>query len=78
MIKLLHVGYGNYVIPERMIGIFTPDGKTALAQRKQAAKDKRLYDVQAGRKRRAQIVLDTGQVFTSGINAETLGGRTCL
>ena len=73
--NLISIGLGNFVPYERISAIVAPDsapGKRIV----QEAKDKGIcIDATYGRRTRAVLVLDNGQVVLSSIQPETLVGR---
>ena len=73
--KLVHVGFGNMVVAERIVAIITPASAPIKRLKEEAAKDGRLVDATQGRKTRSIIVTDSNHVILSGIQAETLGAR---
>ena len=73
--NLLSIGLGNFVSYERVVAIVSPE--SAPVQRMiQEAKDKGLaIDSTFGRRTRAVIVMDSGQIVLSSIQPETIVGR---
>ena len=73
--NLLSIGLGNFVPYERISAIVAPDS-APVKRIVQEAKDKGIcIDATYGRRTRAVLVLDNGQVVLSSIQPETLVGR---
>lgn len=73
--KLLNIGFGNFVVMERVVSIVNPSSSPMRRLREDARQDQRLIDATQGRKTRSIIVLDSNHVILSAIQAETLGQR---
>ena len=73
--NLISIGLGNFVPYERISAIVAPDS-APVKRIVQEAKDKgNRIDATYGRRTRAVLVLDNGQVVLSSIQPETLVGR---
>lgn len=73
--NLISIGLGNFVPYERISAIVAPDS-APVKRIVQEAKDKGIcIDATYGRRTRAVLVLDNGQVVLSSIQPETLVGR---
>jgi len=72
---LLNVGFGNFVVMDRVISIALPSSAPMRRLREDARADGRLIDATQGRKTRAIIVTDSNHVILSAIQAETVGQR---
>ena len=74
-IQLLNIGFGNMVSANRVLAIIIPE--SALIKRMvQDARDKGLLiDATYGRKTRAVLVMDSGQIVLSAIQPETVAHR---
>ena len=74
-LKLLSIGFGNFVIANRIIAVISP-GSAPVKRIKEVAKDKgKLVDATYGRKTRAIVVMDSEHVVLSAINPETISSR---
>ena len=72
--NLISIGLGNFVPYERISAIVAPDS-APVKRIVQEAKDKGIcIDATYGRRTRAVLVLDNGQVVLSSIQPETLVG----
>ena len=73
--RLLGVGHGNFVIPDRVVAIVNPASSPMRRLREDAKNEGRLVDASQGRKTRAILVTDSNHVILSAISADTLGQR---
>lgn len=73
--NLLSIGLGNFVPYENISAIVAPDS-APVKRLVQEAKDKTVcIDATYGRRTRAVIILNSGQVVLSSIQPETIVGR---
>ncbi len=72
---LLNIGFGNYVVNTRVVAIVNPASSPMRRLREDAKEAQRLVDATQGRKTRSIIVMDSGHVFLSAIQAETISQR---
>ena len=74
-IQLLNIGFGNMVSANRVMAIISPES-APIKRRVQDARDKGLLiDATYGRKTRAVLVMDSGQIVLSAIQPETVAHR---
>jgi len=73
--KLLNIGFGNYVVNERIIAIVNPSSSPMRRLREDARQGNRLVDATQGRKTRSIIISDSNHVILSAIQAETISQR---
>ncbi len=73
--KLLNIGFGNMVAANRLIAIISPES-APIKRMIQDARDKNiLIDATYGRKTRAVLIMDSGQIVLSAIQPETVSHR---
>lgn len=73
--KLVNVGFGNYVSPERMIAAVDPESnpiKRVISQSKETGK---LIDATYGRKTKAVLIMDSGHVILCPLSPEGVSQR---
>lgn len=75
---LLNIGFGNFVVSNRIIAIVNPSSSPMRRLREDARQAGRLVDATQGRKTRSIIVSDSNHVVLSAIQAETIGQRFAL
>ena len=73
--KLLNVGFGNMVSAGRIVAVIAPDSAPVKRMVQEARDDGHLIDATAGRRTRAVLMMDTGQVVLSAVQPETIAGR---
>ena len=74
-IQLLNIGFGNMVSANRVMAIISPES-APIKRMVQDARDKGLLiDATYGRKTRAVLVMDSGQIVISAIQPETVAHR---
>jgi hypothetical protein len=72
---LLNIGFGNFVVSNRIIAIVNPSSSPMRRLREDARQSGRLIDATQGRKTRSIVVSDSNHVILSAIQAETIGQR---
>lgn len=73
--KLVHVGFGNMVVAERIVAIISPSSSPVKRLKDEAREAGLLVDVTQGRKTRAILIMDSRHVVMSAIQPETITGR---
>lgn len=73
--KILNIGFGNYLIMDRVIAILNPDSAPMKRLREDAKSKSKLIDGTHGRRTRSMILMDSDQLILSGIQPETLSQR---
>ena len=72
---LLNIGFGNYLVAGRVVGIVNPGSSPMRRLREDARQESRLVDATQGRKTRSIIITDSNHVFLSALQAETIAQR---
>ena len=72
---LLNIGFGNYVVVDRIIAIVNSNSAPMKRLKEEAKETKRLIDATQGRKTRSIIITDSNHVILSAIQAETVAQR---
>ena len=72
---LVHVGFGNMTVAERIVAIIHPTSAPVKRLKEEAREAGRLIDATKGRKTRAIIVTDSNHVLLSAIQPETIVNR---
>lgn len=73
--KLINIGFGNYVLAARVVGIANPASSPMRRLREDARAAGRLVDATQGRKTRSILVTDSNHVILSSIQPETISQR---
>ena len=73
--QFINIGFGNIVSSSRVIAIVSPDA-APIKRIVQDAKDKgTAIDATWGRKTRAVLIMDSGNIILSAIQPETIASR---
>lgn len=72
---MLNIGFGNYVSPQRLLAIVSPDSAPIKRLILEARERHHLIDATHGRRTRAVLVLDGKIVVLSALHPETLVAR---
>ncbi|HEX5505643.1 MAG TPA: extracellular matrix/biofilm biosynthesis regulator RemA family protein [Thermomicrobiales bacterium] len=70
--EFVHVGFGAIVATERILAIVSPDSEPLRRLIATARQEGRLIDATHGRRTKALLVFDTGQLMTAALHPETL------
>ena len=74
-IKLINIGFGNFVSGNRVIAIISPESAPIKRIIQEARESGMLIDATYGRRTRAVLVTDSGQVVLSAVQPETVENR---
>ncbi|MGI6262441.1 MAG: extracellular matrix/biofilm regulator RemA [Succiniclasticum sp.] len=74
-IKLINIGFGNFVSGNRVIAIISPESAPIKRIIQEARESGMLIDATYGRRTRAVLVTDSGQVVLSAVQPETVANR---
>jgi len=73
--ELIHIGFGNYVAANQMVGIASP-GSAPIKRLIHEGRAKSLtIDMTSGRRTKAVLFMDNGSVVLAAITPETIEGR---
>ncbi|MDY6064781.1 MAG: DUF370 domain-containing protein [Finegoldia sp.] len=72
---LLGVGFSNFINLDRLVAIVSPESAPLKRLAQQAKENSMAIDVTFGRKTRSLLIMDTGHVILSCLQAETLQMR---
>ncbi len=73
--RLVHIGFGNMLVSERIVAIVHPSSAPIKRLKEEAREDGRLIDATQGRKTRAVLITDSNHVVLSAIQPETIVNR---
>jgi extracellular matrix regulatory protein A len=65
--KLIHVGFGNYVAPDRVRDVEMPTSAPVQRLVREGKEKNLTVDLTSGRRTKCVIFMDTGQMFLLGI-----------
>ncbi|MCL2508823.1 MAG: DUF370 domain-containing protein [Oscillospiraceae bacterium] len=75
--KLVNIGFGNMVNADRIVAVVIPDSAPVKRIVQESKEKGTAVDASCGRKTRAVILLDSGHVVLSYLQAETVANRCC-
>ena len=73
--RLLHVGFDNVVLAERVVAIISSDAKPVLRLIEQLRQKDKIVDATSGRKTRSVVVTDSDHLVLSSLQPQTLAER---
>jgi regulator of extracellular matrix RemA (YlzA/DUF370 family) len=73
--ELIHIGLGNVLAVNRLIGILAPNAAPTKRLIQEARHHGRTVDVTGGRRTKAVLVMDDGHLVLAAITAETITSR---
>ena len=71
----INIGFGNIINDVRIVAIVSPDSAPSKRLLQSSRDDGRIIDATQGRRTRALIVTDTGNVVLSALQPETIAAR---
>jgi extracellular matrix regulatory protein A len=74
-VTVMNIGFGNYVVRERVIAVVSADSAPMRRAIQEARRVGHLVDATQGRRTRSAIFTDGKQIIVSGLNQETLAKR---
>jgi len=75
VLRLLNVGYGNFLLVARVVAIVSPQSSPMKRLREEASSRGKLVDATQGRRTRSILVTDSDHVILSALNPETIAAR---
>jgi len=73
--ELIHVGFGNYMAVNRVVAIVSPGSAPIQRLVRDAKKRGTIIDITSGRRTKAAVFTDTGNILLVAITPEALAGR---
>ena len=73
--ELVHVGFGNYVAVNKVLAIVTPGSAPIQRMIRECKKKGIIIDITSGRRTKAAVFADTGNILLVAITPEALAGR---
>ena len=74
-IKLINVGYGNFISSSRIIAIIGPESAPIKRIIQEGKERGVVIDATYGRRTRAVLIVDSGHIILSAIQPETIANR---
>ncbi len=73
--RMLNIGHGSFIKPDRILGIFEAGSLPMRRWRDKALEENRLVDATKGRKMKSLILTDSNHVILSSVVPQTLNER---
>ena len=73
--QLVNIGFGNIVSANRIIAIVSPESAPIKRSIQEAKDNKKAIDATLGRRTRAVLIMDSGNIILSALQPETLSTR---
>ena len=73
--ELVHIGFGNIVAMNRVVAIASPNSAPTKRIMQEGEKKGLLIDMTSGRRTKAVIFFDSGQIIKAALSPETVAGR---
>ncbi len=74
-IELIHIGFGNILAMNRVIAMASPNSAPTKRTIQEGKNKGLLIDMTNGRRTKAVIFLDSGQIVLAALAPETIAGR---
>ena len=73
--NLLNIGFGNMVMGSKVVAVISPESAPIKRMVQEAREHNTLIDATFGRKTRAVLMMDNGQIILSALQPETISHR---
>ena len=73
--SLINIGFGNMAAANRIMAIMSPESAPVKRIVQESRDRGQLIDATYGRKTRAVLIMDTGQIILSAVQPETISHR---
>ena len=73
--SLINIGFGNMAAVNRIMAIISPESAPVKRIVQESRDRGQLIDATYGRKTRAVLIMDTGQIILSAVQPETISHR---
>lgn len=73
--NLVHVGFGNFVAMNKVLSIVTPNSAPIQRMIREGKKRGTIIDVTSGRRTKAAVFTESGNILLVAITPEALAGR---
>ncbi len=77
-IKFVNIGFNNIVNLDKVVAVLNPDTLPSKRLINDSREAHKLLDASCGRRTRAIIVLESGQIILCGLHADTIAARLNL
>ena len=73
--ELVHVGFGNFLAMNKVLAIVTPGSAPIQRMVREGKKKGIIIDITSGRRTKAAVFAETGNILLVAITPEALAGR---
>lgn len=73
--ELVHVGFGNYLAVNKVVAICTPSSAPIQRMVREGKKKGSIIDITSGRRTKAAVFTDVGNIVLVAITPEAVAGR---
>jgi regulator of extracellular matrix RemA (YlzA/DUF370 family) len=73
--QLIHVGFGNYVSADQIVGIASPAAAPIKRMAQMGRKEQITIDMTAGHRMKAVLFMANGSIVLSGLTPKGIAGR---
>lgn len=73
--RLINIGFGNMVSSHKVVAVVSPESAPIKRMVQEAKEKGNLIDATFGRRTKAVLIMDSGNVVLSAILPETVAGR---
>lgn len=73
--ELIHVGFGNYLAANHVVGIAAPGSAPVKRLIQEGRERSTTIDMTSGRRTKAVVFMDNGSILLAAITPETIEGR---
>lgn len=73
--ELVHVGFGNIISINRVVAIISPNSAPTKRMIQESKNKGALVDMTNGKKTRAVLITDSGQIILAALTPETIASR---
>jgi regulator of extracellular matrix RemA (YlzA/DUF370 family) len=74
-IELVHIGFNNIVVMNRVVAIASPSSAPTKRMVQEGRSKGMLIDLTNGRRTKAVLVMDSGHIVQAALAPETIAGR---
>ena len=74
-IELVHIGFNNLIVMNRVIAIASPNSAPTKRTIHEGRDKGLLIDITNGRRTKAVIIIDSGHIILAALTPETIAGR---
>lgn len=73
--QLVNIGFGNIISAEKIVAIVSPDSAPIKRMVQEAKDNKIAIDATCGRRTRAVLIMNSGNIVLSAVQPETIAAR---